>query len=406
LSIFSNNENIKSLSSKHGTPLYVYDAALISENITKIKSSFKYGFVDVHFALMCNLNPHLLNILRDAGIKAFVCSPGELFVALRCGFKPQDIIVSGTGFTDKELKSFIETGVQINIESLSMLERYGQFNPGSTVGIRINFDFGREFPCRTHSGIYWGTANRMGIWEKDIYKALEIARKGNIRIIGLHQYSGTNILDYKEFIILLEKLFGLTNDFVDLEYIDIGGGFGIDYENSHEFSWADLGIFLDQKMKAISDNFQRNISLKMEPGRSIIASSGILVGEIVDIKEIDDTIFLVTNLSLSNFIRPYLYNAYHKTRVVSKRGESADISNKICQVSGNTVAVNDLLARNRKLSHAAVGDLILIEDAGAYGYSMSSHFCGRIRPAEVLVKSGEDTLIRRREEFENLLYGT
>lgn len=404
--MLSNNEGIKSLSSKHGTPLYIYDIDLISANIARIKSSFRCGFVDIHFALMCNSNPHLLKVVRDAGIKAFVCSAGELFVALRSGFKPQDIIVSGTGYTDEELKFLIEADVQINIESLGLLERYGQFNPGGNVGIRVNFDFGKEFNSSLHPGIHWGRANRMGIWEKDLDKAVEIARKANIKITGLHQYSGTNILDYHEFLILIEKLFSLTKNFSDLEYIDIGGGFGVDYENDHDFSWTDFGGLLDEKIKVVSESFHRNIRLKLEPGRSIIASSGILVGEIVDIKELDDTLFLVTNLSLSNFVRPYLYNAYHRTRVIPKSRAGADISNKICQVSGNTVAINDLLARNRKLPHAAVGDLIVIEDAGAYGYSMSSHFCGKIRPAEVMVKNGDDTLIRRREDFENLLYGT
>lgn len=406
MSILSNNEIIKSLSLNYDTPLYIYDGDLISKNITKIKKSFKYRFVDMHFALMCNSNTHLLQVICEKGVKVFVCSAGELFVALKCGFKPENIIASGTGFTDEELKYFIENGIQMNIDSLGLLERYGKFNPGGNVGIRINFDFNKDFQPNVYPEIYWGVRNRMGIWEKDIYKALEIAQKYNLKIIGLHQYSGTNILDSQKFLIIIEKLFDLAKHFNNLEYIDIGGGFGIDYENGQDFSWSEFGDIIDKKMIIIAQKLGRNIRLKLEPGRSIIASAGIFVGKIVDIKETDNTLFLVTNFGLSNFVRPYLYNAYHRTRIISVSEESISISNKICHVCGNTVAINDFLAKNRKFTQVSIGDLILVEDAGAYGYSMGSHFCGRTRPAEVLVNNNKDILIRKREDFESLLYGT
>lgn len=404
--ILSNNEIVKSLSLKYGTPLYIYDADLISQNIAKIKTSFKYKPVDIHFALMGNSNPRLLQLIYREGIKAFVCSPGELFIALKCGFNSENIIANGTGFTNEDIVSFIENGIQMNMDSLGLLERYGKLNPGGKVGIRINFDFSKDFHHGVYPEIYWGETNRMGIFEKDIHKALDIAQKCNLKIIGLHQYSGTNILDYQKFLIIIEKLFNLVNNFDNLEYIDIGGGFGVDYENAQNFSWNKFGDMVDKKMENIAQILGHNICLKLEPGRSIIASAGILVGKIVDIKEIDNSLFLVTNFGMSNFVRPYLYNAYHKVRIIPMTEKSISISDKICHVCGNTVAINDFLAKNREFTHASIGDLMLIEDVGAYGFSMSSHFCGRTRPAEVLVNNKEDILIREREDYKSLLYGT
>lgn len=408
MSILANNEIIKSLSLKYGTPFYIYDAEILFKNIAKIKTSFSYKFLDIHFALMCNTNPHLLQIMCEkGGVKAFVCSTGELFVALKCGFRPEDIMVSGTGFTDDELTSFIEKGIQINIDSLGLLERYGKLNPGGSVGIRINFDFSKDFHPNVHPEIYWGTTNRMGVWETDIHKALKVAQESNLKIIGLHQYSGTNILDHRKFQFIIEKLFALSVKFDSLQYIDIGGGFGIDYENAKDFSWTEFGDMIDRKMEDISLKLKRNIHLKLEPGRAIIASAGALVGKIVDIKEIDNTLFLNTDLSLSNFIRPYLYNAYHRANIFPHSGEEPSfIHDKTCYVCGNTVAINDFLAKDRQFAQASIGDLILIEDAGAYGYSMSSDFCGRTKPPEILISNGEDRLIRQREDFGSLLYGT
>lgn len=404
MSILVNNDDLRALSSKYGTPLYVYNEGIILDNIRKIKSAFKYGFTDIHFALMCNSNPYILQKLKKNGIKAFVCSPGELFVALKSGFSLQDIILSGTGFTDEELSSFTESRSHVIIDSLGLLKRFGKLNQGGCVGVRINFDFHNE---SFTNDVYWGTKNRMGIWERDIPKALNIAKEHNIKFVGIHQYSGTNILDSTLLLSIAKRLISLTKNFPDIEYVDIGGGFGVDYQNGEDFKWSKFGNEVVKLLKELSRKKNHDIRLKLEPGRSIIGTAGALVAEITDIKRVKNTTFVCTDTSLSNFIRPYLYKAYHKIRVIPQI--ESDSNNKIiknCSICGNTVAINDFLGKGRSLHQMTIGDLILISDVGAYGYSMSSHFCGRTRPAEVMIEKGKDLIIREREEFESLLYGT
>jgi len=333
------------------------------------------------------------------GIGAFVSSPGESFIAIQSGFAPSDIIVTGSNFTEKEFSFFLENNLIVNLDSLGQLDTYGRLSKGGKIGIRVNPDI-KIIPEESTNNL--GIRSRMGIWEKDLDEALDKARKWDLEVIGIQQYVGTNTLDSVFFVNATKHLINLAKSFGSLRYVDIGGGFGVDYTSAgKDFNWEFFGDAVSRELADLSKYFGYTVELKMEPGRTIMARSGILLAEVVDIKHNEKTVFVGTNASLSNFIRPYLYDAKHKVVSFASGKEVYET----CNICGNSVASGDFLAKNVTIPRLKAGDIIGICDVGAYGYTMSSHFCGRVRPAEVLFDGKSMKLIRRREDFMSLIEG-
>lgn len=386
---------------KYGTPLYVYDKQELVNNYSLIRESIPYEPKDIHFAIMSNGNPHILEEIRNLGMKIHASSPGETYLALNAGYTPAQIIITGANFTAKEFEWMVSKRLLINIDSLSQLETYANINPNSKVGIRVNPDI--KAPSELKN-VYTGKDARLGIPENRLSLAKNIAQKYNLKIVGLQQYVGTNILDTEFFLSAVIHLIHLSYQFKDLEYVDIGGGFGVNYQNPDEvFEFGYFGKELSKQMSELTRNMEKEIILKLEPGRSIIASAGVLLGTVRDVKENDNNIMIGTDISLSNFARPYIYDAYHEIRAIGKKREVEVYKSSF--VSGNTVASGDFLAKKRQLPKVKIGDILAIMDTGAYGYTMSSHFCGRLKPAEVLIDGDRIKLIRKRENFESLLSG-
>ena len=384
-----------------GTPLYVYDKYIISDNYKKMDHSIQYPHKQIHYACMANGNIEILRVIRKLGISIHVSSPGELLLAMEAGFKNNEIVFTGSNLTCDELGFIAKKKVLINLDSLSQVQKYGNLMPGSEIGIRINPDI--RIP--QNNTINWtiGSNSRLGINKENLRNVKKIVSKYHLKIVGLQMYIGSNILNYRWFVSCIDFLLNVGKDFEHLKYIDIGGGFGIPYKNSEKpFDWQKFGDQITKRMNNFSVMMGKRILLKLEPGRSIIGSAGILLTKVVDVKFSNNKVFIGTDTSFSNFARPYIYDSYHEIIPLTVHGKQALFPH--VYVCGNTVASRDFIGKDRKMRMVKEGDILVIMNTGAYGYSMSSQFCGRVRPAEVLLDGDRHIVIRKREVLEDLLH--
>jgi diaminopimelate decarboxylase len=350
---------------------------------------------------MANNNLFLLRQIRSLGIGAFACTPTELAVLQKAGFCGKEIVFAGSNLSDEEIAIIAKAGVFVNADSVTQIEAFARLAGASVHGIRVT----PELMVRSrilNSSI--GEHCRMGILESDIPMAIESARTNGVILRGTHMYVGTSIDDYSEFKEPLDRLVHVSRNLKSLEYVDIGGGFGVPINpDQKEFDWKSFGAFLSAKMSELSGSLDKTIELKLEPGRAIIASAGVLLTRVTEVKRSKDRVFVGTDTSLSNFIRPYLYHQSHSIELAaSSLSRKTEENVFLC---GNTAASNDILAQYSNYPFAEKGDILAIRSVGAYGMSMSSHFCGRLRPAEVAIDGNTVTLIRKRELEDDFLSG-
>ena len=390
------------IAGRFGTPLYVYDAARIRENLARIHDTIQYRPLRIHFAVMSNANLALLRLVRSCGTGVHVSSPGELAMATRAGFRAAEIVVTGCNFTEPEIKKIARARCAVNVDSLGQMEKLIRIGGLREVGIRLNSEMK---PPRGAINVAVGHNSRLGMDRADIPRARRLAQRSGARLVGLQMYSGTNILDPGHFLRELDELIAAAREFPDLRYIDLGGGFGIPYrESQRPFDWRALEMQVSPRMNSLSREKQAPVELKLEPGRCVIGNAGVLVSRVVDVKRRSGTVFVGCDTGLSNFARPYVYGQFHRTTVIYRgrtRGKRGWLV--IC---GNTVAARDILSEPMpSVPEPREGDLVVFSDVGAYGFSMSSHFCARLQPAEVLVDGKAIRLIRKREETESLWHG-
>ena len=250
-----------------------------------------------------------------------------------------------------------------------------------------------------------GRDSRLGIDKKDIAGAVMLAEQRDASIVGLQMYIGTNVIDWRYFCREIDELITASAMVPNLRYVDIGGGFGIPYgSRRHTFNWSRFGKYVTDRMEDLSQRRGVPVQLKLEPGRSVVGNAGILVATVVDIKRRNGSVFVGCDTSLSNFPRPYIYKDFHEIALLY-RGHRRRASGNLV-ICGNTVAAGDFLSGPIGLMpEPREGDLVVISDVGAYGFSMSSHFCGRLRPSEVLLDKGAARVIRKRETKESLWHG-
>ncbi len=255
----------------------------------------------------------------------------------------------------------------------------------------------------SNTGIGTGGIPRFGMDAAEIAACVRDARSAGIEAFGLQMYAGTCIYESRVLLAAIDRVLEIAATIENLRYIDIGGGFGIPYADSQRpFRWAEFGRAVTKRMTAASRKRPRLIELKLEPGRSIIGSAGLLLTRVIDIKRHQGVTFVGVDTSVGNFARTYIYGQAHRIILANRPNARLELRN--VAVTGNSIAHNDLFAVDLKFPRVNVGDLLAILDAGAYGYSMSSQFCGRVRPAEVLMKDGGCKLIRERESEKALLW--
>jgi len=389
---------------KYGSPLYVYSEEIIRRRCREMKGLLTYRNFRVHYSAKANTNLELLKIIREEGLDVDAMSPGELIIEEKAGFAPEQIFYVSNNISPEEMKFVIERGILLSVDSLSQLELYGRLNPGGRVAVRFNTGVGAGHHEKVNTG---GEKTKFAIQAEAAPQVKEVLDRYGLKLAGINQHIGSLFLDVDSYITGARKLFQLAMEFPGLDFVDLGGGFGIPYHPSEErLDLVQLGRELEKVLQEFLAEYENpELTVMIEPGRYIVAEAGLLLGKCHAIKENYGTKYIGTDLGFNVLMRPVLYGSYHEVEVLKnpanggKKGglEKVNIVGNICE-SG------DILAKNRELPLIEEGDVVAVLDVGAYGYVMASNYNCRLRPAEVLLdREGRDRLIRRRETLDDLL---
>ncbi len=397
------------LAFKYGTPLYVTDEDRIRANFHGYKKALtaRYPSIRILYAAKANGNPAILKILAQEGAGADVFSSGELTIALQAGMKPEHLLFNGSSKTEADHRLAVEKGVRVSLDSIDELLQLDRIAGEAGKVVEISFRVNPAIDVPTHPKIATGLAtSKFGIPAVSITEAYAQALACNHVIpVGIHCHIGSQILSVEPFAkeaqVLMEVVAELHKMGVKFKFVDLGGGLGVCYEHTGDPAPA-FSAYADAVMPEITATFTRlgiSPEIWIEPGRSMVCDSTILLTKVNSVKKAHKT-FVNVDAGFNTLIRPAMYDSYHEVVVANRAGEKSEgtytITGPICETG-------DILAHDRELPAVQAGDLIALLDAGAYGYSMASQYNGRGRCAEVLVKGKESALMRRAETLEDLL---
>lgn len=372
-----------------GSPIYVYDTALIKQRYNDLVSSITYPKTIFHYACKANNNVEVIRLLKQLGAHIETVSPREVEIAFHVGYKPEEVAFTCSNLSRDELAWLIGNNVLVNLDSLTQLRRWGEIRPGSAVSLRINQGIGAGHHEHTITG---GIQSKFGIDREQLREAKQIAKKYHLRINGLHQHIGSGILDEGVFLLAMEKLLETAMDFPDLEYLDFGGGFGVRHqEEEQSLNMASLGEKITKRLTAFMKSYGKELAVRFEPGRFLVAESGVLLTSVVEIKRNPHKTFVGINAGMNHLIRPAMYGAYQQ--IVHAGNVKGD--EEVVSVVGNICESADFFAKELSLPKFVEGDILAILDSGAYGYSMSSNYNARSQPAEVMVDGAKARVIRK-----------
>jgi len=392
------------LTKEYGSPLYVYNERIFRKNCRDMMSMCSYKNFLVNYSIKANSNLTLLSIAKSEGLRGEATSPGEIAALMAVGYEAKDIFYITNNASTEDMLYAIERGVLFSADSLSQLERYGRANPGGKVAVRFNPGVGSGHHAHVVTG---GDGTKFGINEWYLPQVKEILAKYKLTIVGINQHIGSYILDFNLFMESVKRVLDTAKEFDTLEFVDLGGGFGIPYhkqEGEEPLDLPALGKNLAGFMEKFSKSYGRDLSFMIEPGRYIPAESGVLLGTVHAIKQNSSKKYIGTDLGFTVLMRPTLYDSYHGIEVYREGGTEASTELERVNVVGNICESGDYIAKDRRLPIIQEEDVLGVLDAGAYGYSMSSQYNYRLRPAEILIReNGEISLIRHRDTFEDLL---
>ncbi|MCV2361362.1 diaminopimelate decarboxylase [Paucibacter sp. TC2R-5] len=399
---------IQSLAASFGTPLWVYDAATIRARIKALAA-----FDTIRFAQKACSNTHILRLMREQGVKVDAVSRGEILRALAAGFvaggEPSEIVFTADLFDHATLATVVQHRVPVNAGSIDMLHQLGAVSPGHPVWLRINPGFGHGHSNKTNTG---GEHSKHGIWHTELLNALAAVRQHGLKLVGLHMHIGSGV-DYGH----LSEVCGAMVGFVkqaheaghDLQAISSGGGLSTPYrygdasvDTQHYF-----GLW-DAARKQAEALLGHAIGLEIEPGRFLVAESGVLISEVRASKNAGRNHFVMVDSGFSELMRPAMYGSYHAMSLIPADAEprpllATVVAGPLCESGDVFTQGEGGVVEPRELPQARVGDLLLIHDTGAYGASMSSNYNSRPLVAEVMVDGDSERLIRRRQTVEELL---
>jgi diaminopimelate decarboxylase len=404
---------VPTLAEEYGTPLYIYSKKTLLARLAELQRAFAEVDPLICYSLKTNGNLSICKLMAEAGAGFDVTSGGELYLALKAGGKGETIVFAGVGKTDRELHYGLESCVFLfNVESEEELEALAhvarKVGRPAQVALRVNPDLPPKTHIKTDTSI---KGTKFGL---DIESIIEIAgrwvRHPYIRVVGLHMHLGSPILKTQPYrqgakkgVLLIERL---REQGHEVEYLNMGGGFGIDYKKNES-------LRADGFARAIIPAVKRTgCRLILEPGRFIVGNAGILVSRVIYNKESGGRRFLIQDAAMNDLIRPTLYESFHCIWPVEpcdgvpappKNYEGRLPGTRPTDVVGPVCESGDYLAKDRRLPLLKRGDLLAIFSAGAYGMAMSSNYNGRLRAAEVLVDGTRHRLIRRRETYEDLV---
>lgn len=388
---------------KYDSPLYVYNENILRQKCRDMRNLLSYSNFSVSFSAKANSNLHILEVVREEGLNVDAMSKGEIYVQLKAGFKPEQIFYICNNVSAEELRYAIEKGVTISVDSLSQLELFGKINEGGSVAIRFNPGIGIG---HNEKVVTAGEKTKFGVDQQYINEVKEIISKYKLKLIGINQHIGSLFMHGDSYLESVKVLLSIAENFDELEFIDMGGGFGTPYKKQSaepSLNLKLLGKELDSIIYDWTKKYGKEIEFKIEPGRYIVAECCVLLGTTNAIKMNYERKYVGTDLGFNVLIRPVMYNSHHDIEIYKKNANVLDIIEEVTIV-GNICESGDILAENVVLPQVDEGDIVGVLDAGAYGYVMSSNYNNRLRPAEILIRENRETkIIRRRDTLEDLI---
>ncbi|MEN6313041.1 MAG: diaminopimelate decarboxylase [Clostridiaceae bacterium] len=391
---------------EYGSPLYVYNESILRERCRDMAGLVSYPHFKSNYSIKANSNLEILKIVREEGLHADAMSPGEIQVLLTAGFKPEELLFVTNNVSSGEMKFAIDRDVLVSVDSLSQLKQYGKLNPGGRVVVRFNPGVGAGHHEKVVTA---GKNTKFGVNLEMITEVKAILKEYGLKLAGINQHIGSLFMEATPYIEGVKSLLRIAEQFDDLEFVDMGGGFGIPYhkqDGQERLDLSDTGRKLTEVLEKWAAAHNKNIRIKMEPGRYVVAECGVLLGTVHAVKQNGPKNYIGTDVGFNVLIRPAMYDSYHDIEFYRNDAVVKSEQTVLASIVGNICETGDIIAKDRELPAAKEGDIIGVMDAGAYGYSMSSNYNNRLRPAEVLIGlDGQPRLIRRRDTFEDLMHG-
>lgn len=400
---FYRDENPVDLVKNYGSPLYVYSEDIFRQRCRELKNLVTYPNFSVNYSVKANGNLSLVKIAKEEGLKVDAMSPGEIHLELTAGFDPSDILYISNNVSAAEMQYAIDRGVLISVDSLSQLELYGKINQGGNVCIRFNPGVGAGHHEKVVTG---GKKTKFGVDPSFVPQVKEILGRYDLTLVGINQHIGSLFMEGDKYIEGAQSILNIAKNFDTLEFIDMGGGFGIPYNKlagQPRLDLATMGKHMDDVFFKFAEEYGREVMFKIEPGRYISAECGVLLGTVYATKMNYETKYVGTDLGFNVLKRPVMYDSHHDVEIYRESDQVSEKSEKV-NIVGNICESGDIIAKERELPEIFEGDIIGMMDAGAYGYCMASNYNNRLRPAEVLItEAGSSKLIRRRDTLEDIM---
>ena len=407
ISLTEDKTLLGSIAEEYGTPLYIYSGNRIKNNIDRLSTALNKHLRknQIYFAVKANSNPHLISYMRsiypDLGCDC--SSPGELFVSNRTGVPSERCLYTGNYESSDDLRVALGSGCHINLDDIQSFRRLSKIQVPEEISFRVNPGFGSGRFKEITTG---GEKAKFGIPKEKIVEAYELAIAHGVRSFGLHCFTGSGVLDENYFTELIRAVLEISTKVemsckITLEYISIGGGYGIPYKDDDKI------LDIDRVFENIAREFYSVYNKEecpvfcIEPGKYLVGDAGILLARVTGVKESYKN-FIGLDAGMETLMRPVLYGAYHR---MYKVGEPKATTSLIADITGRICENTDRLAVDRPFPTVAEGDLVAIMDTGAYGFSMAHQFNTRPRPGEILLKGSNASLIRKRETIEDIFNG-
>jgi len=391
------NSDLLKITEDYSSPIYVYDSAKIVSQYKRLTSAFKQvKNLRINYAVKALSNINILKLLHNCGSGLDTVSIQEIKLGLAAGVPAKDIIYTPNGVSMIEIEEAVKLGVQINIDNLSILEKFGTLHPTIPVCIRIN----PHVMAGGNTNISVGHIDsKFGISIHQMPHLLRIVENTNMNVNGIHMHTGSDILDIEVFLYASQILFDAAKNFNALEFIDFGSGFKVAYHESDiETNIEELGKKLSKKFNDFCKDYGRELTLVFEPGKFLVSESGYFLVKVNSVKQTTSTVFAHVDSGFNHFIRPMFYNSNHEIINIShpkKHKRFYSVVGYICET--------DTFGSNKRISEITEGDILAFKNAGAYCYSMASNYNSRFRPAEILWHNNQAHLIRERETMDDIL---
>ena len=398
-SLYIGQHSIVDLAQQFHTPLYLYSEAVLRHQCQKLKKALPD--VEISYSAKANSNVSLLKIIKSEGIGIDAMSVGEIIQANAAGYASQDILFVSNNVSAEKFSLLAETGIErLVADSLDQMRLWLKAKPGAKVILRLNPSQGAGH----HSKVITAGKVKFGLDPQLLDQAVEEARALGGSVNGLMIHIGSLFLSPEPWLDAIDWLLEIARGYPGIEYLDFGGGLGVTYDRTQQadFPLEEFGTQLALRIAQYKQQTQTNPIFAIEPGRFLVAECGCCVAQVQSTKTNNGIRFVGTDLGFNFFVRPEMYGSYHEIIHSTKTANT----NEQVQVVGNVCESGDYLGKDRYLPSTDVGDLLVIRDTGAYGFSMSSNYNSMPKPAEVLIKIDNSTqVIRKAQDADEILRG-